>query len=323
MANSEHLSILNEGVLVWNKWRTDHPEIRPDMSGSDLRGMDLRGANLRQADFYKANLRGTDFRDADLSEAFLSHVQLDDAKISRAKLYKATLVESSLKGTDLSGAYVYGASVWNVELDSKSQQVGLIITLPKEATVTVDDLEVAQFIYLLLKRAKLRNVIETLTSKAVLILGRFTPPRKMILEAMATELRRHKLLPIIFDFERATSRDFTETIKTLAGLSLFVIADITNPKSAPLELQALVPDYQIPFVPIIQQGEQPFSMLRDLIGKYDWVLEPVIRYATVEKLLQNFKSAIIDRAWEKHKELQARKAIEVKVKSIEEITIDL
>jgi len=42
------------------------------------------------------------------------------------------------------------------------------------------------------------------------------------------------------------------------GEGSFVIADITNPRSAPLELQALVPDYQIPFVPIIQEGEKPF-----------------------------------------------------------------
>jgi hypothetical protein len=39
----------------------------------------------------------------------------------------------------------------------------------------------------------------------------------------------------------------------LAGY--FVIADVTNPKSSPLELQAVVPDYQIPFVPIIQEPE--------------------------------------------------------------------
>ena len=87
------------------------------------------------------------------------------------------------------------------------------------------------------------------------------------------QLRKHNLLPIIFDFERATSRDFTETIKTLAGMSLFVIADITNPKSAPLELQATIPDYQIPFVPIMQEGETPFSMFADLT-KYPWVLRP-------------------------------------------------
>jgi hypothetical protein len=42
------------------------------------------------------------------------------------------------------------------------------------------------------------------------------------------------LLPIVFDFDHPTGRDFTEMIKTLAGLSYFVIADITNPKSSAL-----------------------------------------------------------------------------------------
>jgi hypothetical protein len=50
----------------------------------------------------------------------------------------------------------------------------------------------------------------------------------------------------------------------LASLSKFVIVDITNPRSAPLELQATVPDYLVPFSPIAawpiaaraQQAEQ-------------------------------------------------------------------
>ena len=52
-------------------------------------------------------------------------------------------------------------------------------------------------------------------------------------------------LPILFDFERPTTKDFTEAIKILSGMSLFVIADITNPKSCPLELQSTVPDYMV------------------------------------------------------------------------------
>jgi len=116
-----------------------------------------------------------------------------------------------------------------------------------------------------LDNKKIRDVINTLTSKSVLILGRFAlPERKAILDALRNKLREYDLLPIVFDFDRPTDKDFTETIKTLAGLCYFVIADITNPKSSPLELQATVPDYQIPFVPIIQEGEQPFAMMVDL-----------------------------------------------------------
>ena len=180
----------------------------------------------------------------------------------------------------------------------------------------MDDLRVAQFIYLLLNRENLRNVITSITSSAVLILGRFTPERKAVLDALAEEVRRHNLLPIIFDFDRVTSRDFTETVKILAGLSFFVIADITKPKSISKELEATVPDYKIPFVPIIHKRKHPFSMFRDL-RTYDWML-PLVTYPSIPVLRQAFKPAILDRAWAKHRELQQKKMAETQVLSIEE-----
>jgi hypothetical protein len=193
-------------------------------------------------------------------------------------------------------------------------QSGLIITPPGESEITVDTLEVGQFLYLLLTRKKLRDVIDTMTSKTVLVLGRFTPERKAVLDAIAEELRKHNLLPIIFDFERSTARDFTETIRVLAGLCLFVIADITNPKSSPLELQATVPDYQIPFVIIIQENEQPFSMFNDL-RKYSWVIEPVVTYRSTTVLIKAFKKAIIDPALQKQRELLRLKSERISTKS--------
>jgi hypothetical protein len=103
----------------------------------------------------------------------------------------------------------------------------------------VDNLEVAQFIYLLLNNEKIRDVINTIGKKGVLILGRFTEERKPVLDAIRDRLRELDFVPMLFDFERPTQRDFTETIKTLAGLSRFIIADITNPRSSPLELTPL------------------------------------------------------------------------------------
>jgi hypothetical protein len=64
---------------------------------------------------------------------------------------------------------------------------------------------------LLLNNSKIRNVIDTITTKAVLILGRFTPERKTTLDALRDALRSHNYLPILFGFEKPTNRDFTET----------------------------------------------------------------------------------------------------------------
>lgn len=149
-------------------------------------------------------------------------------------------------------------------------------------------------------------MINTIGQKGILILGRFSQERKLVLDALREKLRTLNFLPIVFDFERPMERDFTETIKILAGLSCFIIADITNPKSSPLELQATVPDYMIPFVPIIQKGEEPFSMFRDLIGKYNWVLKP-LAYDTPSNLIKVLEKAVVKPALKKRKELLAKK----------------
>ena len=189
----------------------------------------------------------------------------------------------------------------------------MIITREDDPTVTLDNIKVAQFIYLILNNEEIQDVINTLTSKSVLILGRFAiPERKSILDALRNKLREYDLLPIVFDFDRPTDKDFTETIKTLAGLCYFVIADVTNPKSSPLELQATVPDYQIPFVPIIQEGESPFAMMVDLQKKYNWVLKTVT-YDSMETLMKVLKPLIIDPAMQKRQELRLIKAQEPEI----------
>jgi hypothetical protein len=209
---------------------------------------------------------------ADLHRANLHRADLPGADLFRANLTQARLVYTGFEGANLTGCRVYGIAVWDVNLVG-AQQSDLVITLEEHPAITVDNLEVAQFIYLLLHNEKIREVIDTIGKKGVLILGRFAAERKAVLDALRMALRQRGFLPIVFDFEKPTQRDFTETIRILAGLCLFVIADITNPRSAPLELQATVPDYMIPFVPIIAEGEEPFAMFVDLQRHFDSVLE--------------------------------------------------
>ena len=53
-----------------------------------------------------------------------------------------------------------------------------MITPEDQSAIQMDNLEVAQFVYLLLNNERIRHVIDTITSKVVLILGRFTDQRK-------------------------------------------------------------------------------------------------------------------------------------------------
>lgn len=321
MANWEHLRKLRQGVDAWNAWRESYPDVEPDLQGNrfdrdNLTGANFSEANLYRASFWRANLQDTDFSGARVSSGNFNGANLSNAKFPGANLKYARLVGANVEGADFSKCFVYGASIWNLQGEPKEQS-NLIITPPSESIVVVDNLEIAQFVYLLLNNSKIRDVISTIGQKAVLILGRFIHDRKEILDAIADYLRKKGYLPMIFDFEKSHERDFTETIRILAGLSLFVIADITNPRSCPLELQATVPDYKIPFATILQEGEPPFIIFQDLI-MYDWVLQPTIIYSTKETLLLGLENAVIKPALAKRKELLHRKAEEIKTKSIED-----
>ena len=102
--------------------------------------------------------------------------------------------------------------------------------------------EVAQFVYLLLHNEKIRDVIDTITSKVVLILGRFSiPERKTLLNSLRDELRKRNYAPVVFDFEKPTNRTTDETITLLARMARFVIADISDARafSRPIESEGI------------------------------------------------------------------------------------
>lgn len=288
--------------------------------GSNLERARLSGAMLGRADLRSAKLRGASLRGAYLNGADLSEADLREADLREANMRGAILIGSKIAGTRISRSLVHGISVWDLKGEFADQK-DLVITPSKAPIITVDNVKVAQFIYLILNNSEIRDVINTLTSKSVLILGRFAvPERKAILDALKDKLREYNL-PIVFDFDRPTDKDFTETIKTLAALSYFVIADVTNPKSSPLELQATVPDYQIPFVPIIQEGESPFAMMVDLQKKYSWVLD-TLSYKSIDELIKALKPAIIDPAIQKHNELRLIKAREPRIRSASDFIDD-
>jgi hypothetical protein len=299
MADLELRSRLVGDVSGWNAWRARNPDLVPDLSGVDLRDADLRDAYLG-----RMNLAGADLSRANLCNAKLGRADLSGANLTRCDLERASLVDAKLAGTQLVGCTVYGVNAWNLDLTG-ARQDDLIITPADEPVVTVDDLEVAQFIYLLLNNQKIRAVIETVTAKAVLILGRFTPERKAVLDAVRALLREHGLLPILFDFDKPASRTILETVTTLARLARFIVADITDPKSIPQELAEIVKALpSVPVQPILQEGFEPWSMFES-VAVYPWVLD-LVWYRDLADLLDKLPTAVLRPAEEKAAELGAR-----------------
>ena len=335
MANDD-VALLKQGVTAWNAWRQENPDVRPDLigayltevnlgganlhganligayltevnlGGANLHGANLGGANLSEANLTEANLTEAKLREAKLSEANLSRANLSEADLSKADLSEASLVRTRLSATTMTGARIYGASVWDVETNDETKQTGLIITPEDQSAIMVDDLEVAQLIYLLLNREKIRNVINTVTRRGVLLLGRFGDGELALLQAVAAWLRRPEnggYLPLLFDFPRPDSKTYTETVKTLASLARFVIVDLSGP-SVPQEITATVDLYEIPFVPILEQERKDWSMFQDFLVKQR-VLKPV-RFTDQNHLLQLLAKEVIAPAEKLVEERQQR-----------------
>jgi len=313
MPNLEHIALLTQGRDVWNAWRTANPGIVPFLRGARLEGRDLSGYDLHDAYLRRAHLNGARLDGCKLREANLSGAQLNGASLVEAEmagvnlraasmhganlcsadLKSAILVNADLRNANLNGAHVYGISAWEVNLEGAEQQA-LIVTRPGQPRVTTDDLEVAQFIYVLLNHQKLREVFNTTTQRGVLILGRFGGGGLDVLRAIAEKLREMGYLPIIFDFERPQQRTYTETVMILAGLCSFVIVDLSG-RSVPQELQATVGTIRMPFVPIIEKGSLSCSMVKDFY-ELDYFFYPPIEFETIEELLEQLPEKAIERA---------------------------
>ena len=327
------------------------------LTGADLSFADLSGANLRFANFSSADLIRADLSSANLSEATLRFAYLSEANLSSATLRFAYLSEADLTGADLSNAnlrranlrfatlsgatlsgatlsrtilvgtnlantilkdcWIYGISAWDVQLDG-AEQLNLTITPYDQSIITVDNLKIAQFLYLLLNNKEIRDVINTLTTKSVLILGRFTPERKAVLDALREALRQHNYLPILFDFEPAYTQTVRETVSTLAHLSHFIIADLTNPSGIPEELETIVPTLAVPIQPLLETTQNRESSMFKGYGVYDWVL-PIYRYADLMSLLENIQEKVIAPATQKARELEAKK-VRLNLEPFEETT---
>jgi hypothetical protein len=162
-----------------------------------------------------------------------------------------------------------------------------------DAALTIDILELAPLVFAVLNRDRFSEVINTFTSKVVLILGRFTEPRMAVLQALRHQLAGLRYLPVVFDFASPWRRDLTETISTLAHLSRFVVADLTDAKSIPQELGRIVPFLpSVPVVPLLGgPDEEPYAMFEHF-ARYPWVQE-LVRHTDVDDLNGRIASGIV------------------------------
>jgi uncharacterized protein YjbI with pentapeptide repeats len=281
----------------------------PHFGRADFSGANMQGITIIHDWFHSSNLRGADLSGASLIDVSFEKADLTAASFAGSELSNVSFVEAIVENIDLQGAKLKDVRLpdilrWNPKRDAATQMTGIAVTAEHEATVAVDDLDLAKLVSLLLDSENLRKLINLLTQRVVLILGRFDRERKEILDLIREQLRSRGYLAIVFDFQKPARRDLTETIQMLAQMSRFVLADITEAKSIPQELQAVVPNLpSVAFVPILKADHREYAMFEHF-RRYPWVL-PIFLYRDEKHLTESLDRDIIDPAVAKSDELTA------------------
>jgi hypothetical protein len=139
------------------------------------------------------------------------------------------------------------------------------------------------------------QIMSVLTKRQVLILGRFTNRRLEILEEIKAYLKSHpnKYIPQLFTFKKPDNRDLVESIIGFAAFSKFILADISEPKSIPSELQAIVPNFlSVPVATIINSTGKPYATYSSIERKEN-VIKPIVRYKNTNDLLKKLDDLIM------------------------------
>ena len=260
-----------------------------DLVDAHFENCSFRHTCMRVSRIGDAEFRNCIFEDCDMSYCTAENTSFHESVFTNTKMEYMSLVRTDFSDTSLDSCNLYGISSWDLNLKN-SIQYNLNITPSDMPSLTVDNIELAQFLYLMINNQRLRDVLNTITSKVVLILGNFSPERKAVLDYIRNYLRKQDMVPVIFDFEKPSSRNLTETVITLASMATYVIADLSSPRSLPHELASIARQLpSIRFYPIIVSEEKPFGMFDDY-SSYNWI-RPLKKYD--ESSIENVLSEIV------------------------------
>jgi uncharacterized protein YjbI with pentapeptide repeats len=271
---------------------------------ADLAHADFRKSQIHSSSLLEANLSGADLRKAELNYSDLSHACLRVARLQKADLTAVKMVGTDLSGADLSGCRIWGISPWDVNLEDAKQD-GLVITRAGEPPVQVDALELAQFVNLLLDNQKLRRIIDTLTSRVVLVIGEFGTRRRGIIEAIRRAIRERGLLPLVVDLDGLADPDPAHTVTLLARVARYVVADLQASGVVARALDAFVPDVAVPVIRLVPGG-QTHEPGGTGAWRYPWLQKPV-RYTGAQDLERVLARNAFDNAEKSRLELHARR----------------
>ena len=275
-------------------------------------------SNFEGSMFKSCLLEKITFRNCHLNKSNFIH----DTKINNCDFYGSSLIGAKFLNSKITNTDVYGANMWDLK-HINSNQKDILISNKRSTSNEIDsiklyDLELAHLINLLKNNRKFASLFDESKSKFVLILGRFGDHLEVLLKIKERITLTNKYVPILFDWDTCESQlDLLETIQLLAGLSKFIIVDLTSPNSVPAELQAILSNIMIPVIPILKDNQREFGVY-SFTNKYNWV-NGIIKYDTIDQILSKFNKAIIKPAEKMSEEIKKIKQFKIKSIHIEKI----
>ena len=141
--------------------------------------------------------------------------------------------------------------------------------------MTVDDIEIAQFIYTIVDNQKISKMIDSMRTKTVLILSSFDDSSKITVTALKDSIRNHGLIPLLFTFQKPKHKGLMGTVRTMAELSAFVIIDESIFANQIFEISNLIPSVRVPFARIAREGSKKISMDDEAKHLYWYQRDPI------------------------------------------------
>lgn len=223
--------------------------------GLNLRGARIVGARFEEGDFSRADFCDATIRDTVFNKTILTGAHFDGATIVNSNLNRVNLVGASFNVREITETVVYGISAWDLDISDDARQSKLVIERTYElfsdliergeVPLMVPNIELAQFVHYLSNHKKVRDTLNVLNDRGVLLLGRFKDGGLERLYAMREWFQERGYMAMIFDFERPHNLSLTETVVTMAGLSKFIVVDLSG-ASVPAELQAILTQVKKP-----------------------------------------------------------------------------
>lgn len=237
--------------------------------GLNLRGAIFEGTHFEEGDFSRADFSGAKFRNTKFNKTILTGARFDGATFVNCNLNRVNLVGASFHVKEITETVVYGIAAWDLQTSDDMKQSRLVIERTYElysdlirqgkVPMMVDDIELAQFIYYLSNHKKMRDALNILNDRGVLLLGQFKDGGLERLYSIREWFQGKGYMAMIFDFARPDNLSLTETVVTMAGLSKFVVVDLSG-SSVPAELQAILSQIK---KPVLAFGD-PYALFPDL-----------------------------------------------------------